>query len=181
MITAVIAAPIWGAIADYTKSRRIVFVILVLGSCITMISIPWIAALCPKTNIKLKRFASRKFWTVLASQCVVVAFFNPLPGFTVSFVIEVVKNTPGAAYGNQTLFGGIGASICSVIASLLINIFHSATLSHFSPAFWFIALLSLFLIPTGLKTASQVKKPEKRGQNVDKYGSNKFGRIKLFF
>lgn len=178
MISALVAAPIWGIMADCTKSRKLIFVILVLGASITILPLPWAAASFPSFIDESERFATGKFWTVFFMLCLFVSFLNPIRGFTVSLVMGVVKKTPGAEYGMQTLFGGVGVSICSLIAGLLLEVFHSDTLSPFSPIFWFFVPLCLLLIPAGLTTASQAEAGNGKNKNENEE-EDKAGRMQL--
>ena len=189
LLAACIAAPLWGYLADYTNCNKGILVVLCIGASITLFPSPWIAAALTlrektiATNLTVpvenypKPFSSDLFYMMLLVQCVFCAFMNPIRGFTVSFVMSIVKSSDrGAEYGMQNLYGAVGVSITSVIAGFAVSHYTSTTLSVYTPIFYLYLPLSVLMIPAGFVAAEQAK-TETNITKVQKNTKKKFGNF----
>lgn len=188
LITSFLTTPLWGCLVDYTGRTKYVFVILCVGTGVTFFPLPWIAAsLLPihydknstsitTTKYSVNEFSSNLFYVMLLLQCVFSIFKYPIRGFTVAFVMNIVKISD-AEFGRQNLFGSVGVCIFSIINGFAVEQYSSKHLSPYTPIFYVFLACCLLLIPIGLMTASQVKK-----SNVNTVGStHRIGRLKTLF
>ena len=182
-LTATLTTPLWGFVSDYTGCRKLIFVILCLGTALTVFPLPWVAnafrdITCNITTIQdhtqlshecnTKLFSSRLFYAMLILICISSMFSNPIHGLTDSFVMNTIKSSERETdYGKQRVFGGIGFGLTNFIVGLSIDNFGKFTIFDYSPVFDMVLVLIILLIPAGLITASQStwETPEQISEN----------------
>ena len=172
LLVSSILTPLWGYLIDYTGRRKIIYVVLCLGTALTFFPLPWVAKSLRfnQTNSTIgdrfeitrvqnyrKIFTGPLFYVMLLLVCASTSCLNTMRGVLDSFVMNVVMTSVTAVeYGRQNLFGAVGFGISNIIAGIAVEHYDSVTLSKYTASFYVFLPASLLLIPVGLITASQM-------------------------
>ena len=171
--TCIVAGPLWGYLADYTKRRTLIFLVLSFGATGCIFMLPWSAYIvdsiynssCTNKTINVtgilrdcsEKGAENTLFVVLLLVMVVASMFvPPLLAYAEGMVAAVVKGL-GATYGPQRLFGNIGFGVCVPLAGWLCDNFRVKGLSEYSPAFFTFSVISVIMIPVGVYLIRQAE------------------------
>ena len=171
-----IASPLWGVVADKTGRRKMIFVIICIGTLLFVFPMPWIAKsvrnikyrhnsqqqliiqndtnastyLPSSKSCKLDLNTNNLFYVMLTIAVLASLFDTTIPGFIDSAVMNAVsKSKRKATFGKQRLFGSVGFGITSVIVGICADHYESQSLSSYTPAFFVFLPAILILIPVG--------------------------------
>ena len=133
-LSAALTGPLWGYLADYTGRRKLIMIIISIGSAFPIFGMPWIAksihpnpgitnctteALYNSTLVQCSEIARQKkelFYVLLLVTVIGSVFLMNMPGYVDSIVIHVVKTNPTkASYGLQRIYGSLGFTVANLI------------------------------------------------------------------
>ena len=93
-------------------------------------------------------FSNTLFYCMLVLLFVTKSFLIPLGSILDSIVLDIIKFTKThASYGEQRMFGSIGAGIGSFISGVAVDNFHHPTMSIYTAAFFLFLPFSFLLTP----------------------------------
>ena len=171
--------PLWSTLADATGYRKLVFIILCIGTATTVFSMPWIeqavekvewTTKCPsnittnKTKLAGCHLSRRLliphtlFYTLLPLNVVAWIFFTSLRCYVdgtvtnVSNTREMKKN-----YGRQRAVACIGFALFNVITGIIIDHFHPHHMSPYTAVFYVFLPCVVCLTPVGCVLIGQAK------------------------
>ena len=185
-----ISGPLWGSIADGTGHRKLIFIIMCVGTASTVFPMPWIAQAFGKYeksvchgNLTVRNSSDvincvssrhlvnsdNMFYIILTVSCIARIFFVGLPSYVEGIGMNVVKNsTKITSYGVQKLFGSIGYALFNFIAGVAIDHYKPEGLSEFTSGFFVFLFCILVLVPIGYVLVGQTKWDESGNEGTDR-------------
>ncbi|XP_057290349.1 major facilitator superfamily domain-containing protein 6-like [Hydractinia symbiolongicarpus] len=151
--------PIWGLLADYTGYRRVIFVVLCLGTALFIFPSPWIAKyfacngkeVQPNAIDDTNTSSTHVFYAMLVIGSISAPFDDPLIGYVDSAVVNVVKSSQNdATYGRQRMMGSIGFGLANLLAGYAADNYTPEHMSKYTAIFFVFLPSILLLIPVGL-------------------------------
>ena len=172
------ASPFWAYVADATKRRKTVLVVLSIISSASMFSIPWIVLLvsplssqCQQqmvnstkkrlngsstnlTDVSLRMCMesneniTKLFHVLCAVVLFVPLFVHPLYNYMEAVVVNVCA-AKKVDYGRQRVFGAIGFTVGNMVTGEASELFDVVDMSHYTPMFAVCAGCILILLPLG--------------------------------
>lgn len=159
LLITMFAGPIWGLLADYTGYRRVIFVVLCLGTAIFIFPSPWIAKyfgcngkeVQPNVIADTNASSTHVFYAMLVIWSISAPFDDPLVGYVDSVVVNVVKTSQNdATYGRQRMMGSIGFGLANLLAGYAADNYTPEHMSKYTAIFFVFLPSILLLIPIGL-------------------------------
>ena len=149
-----IAGPLWGMLTDYTGRRKLILVLLCLGSASSILSLPWVASsLVNNLNnsscdhnynisnnsriisdcLPTEQDTIALFRVFLSVMVFGSIFFNTLPNYIEAIVLNVVNESKSkATFGGQRIFGSIGSCIAIYLTGVAVDNYQFAGMSRYS-------------------------------------------------
>ena len=179
-----LAGPLWTALVDYTGQRKIIFIILCLGTASSIFSIPWVTLACGTyeynvtclqnvssnklSNVTFEHVCFSKshltnsnvlFYALLSLNIVSWIFSVTLPNYIDAIVVTVIKSRKrNETYGAQRVFGGIGFGVTNFLAGVAIDYYKPNNgVSQYAAAFYIFLPCVLLLIPAGCILINQIQ------------------------
>ena len=166
----IIAGPMWGYLADYTKRRTLILLVLCTGAAGSIFVIPWSAYIllqtdhcnsttanvtdaCPSSN---EHTESVLFFVLLFIMIVASVFVSPQMAYFQAIVATVAKGLH-APFGTQRIFGEIGISSSIMFTGFVCQNVRIKGMSEYTPAFIIFPVVSLLMIPVGWRLIQQVE------------------------
>ena len=179
----IFTGPLWGYLADYTKRRTLILIILCTGAGLTISVLPWTAyglheisgAESIGESLKQKNAWSIWFFVLSAIMVTASAFVLPLMAYFEGIVANVAK-IYGAPYGGQRVFGEIGIASSSMLTGVICDHFKMKGMSEYTPAFILFATICLAMLPTGRHLIQQIQRgsPKDTETSADQGNGNSF-------
>lgn len=165
-IFSALSSSLWGFLADYTKKRKLILIILCLLSTLIIVAKPLVVWKVNKdynsfcfTNSSMinstasvegcerKPFQSTLFAVVLVMYILLQCFCIPISSQLDALIMNIIKCNPGTSFGNQRVFGAIGFGISSFLSGIAADNFSVPSFSNYTPVFIISSPIFLILIP----------------------------------
>ena len=182
--------PLWSTLADATGQRKLIFIIMCLGTASTVFSMPWIALAVGKTeknmtcahdnhtaaiassndcHPKLHLLNSNViFYSLLALNVVSWIFYTSVRCYVDGIVMNVVKTgVKERSYGSQRVFSSLGYASINFLTGIIADHYHPKGMSHYTAIFYVFLPCIIFLIPWGHKLIGQAKWEEGSNPTAD--------------
>ena len=185
-----LANPLWGYFADRTGKRKLILLLLCLGSALLLTPIPWVALFIHQhyqnnnttttttttteicNDVTDPEACTSTLRLVLTTLILLGAlFYCPLSGYLDTIAANVIKHSRSKAnYGSQRICGSIGSAMTCYVVGLAADHFNVGNLSPYTPAFLYYFCVALLIMPiagrsidkTNFSESSQVEDQENR-------------------
>lgn len=129
-LVTLIAAPVWGGIADFTHRYKLVILVAAVGAMLMVAAISQTTA----------------FWALLPLVLVYAWFSAPIIPLTDNAVLELLGNRRDE-YGRQRMWGAVGWGISGLLAGIMIDVYGQAYSFFGYLIFLGLGLLAISRIP----------------------------------
>lgn len=171
LAAASLAGPLWNVVADYTGRRRLILIVLCIGSAFPMFMMPWIAkaiydksinGTCQPVNSHnathilhdcgedVHDAINHIYYILMSVTSFGSIFLVSLPSYIDGIALHVIQTDPDEPnYGTQRSFGSIGFAVGSFLSGITSDHFSEPNMSHYTPIFFIFLVCILLLIPAG--------------------------------
>ena len=173
-----IAGPLWGLLTDYTGRRKLILVLLCLGSASSILSLPWVASSLvnnlnnrscdhnyPISNnsriisdcLPTEQDTIALFRVFLSIMVFGSIFFNTIPNYIEVIALNVVTESKSkATFGGQRIFGSIGTCIAIYLTGVAVDNYQLEGMSRYSVVFVVYVPFAVMMIPMGCSLIGQI-------------------------
>lgn len=175
----------WGALVDLTGRRKLILVLLCLGTALPIFSMPWVAywinshhtnktcleLLANNTNTITKEPCIEQtnfLFSILLLIMVVATLFSAyLPAYIDAVIMNVVKSCKHTtSFGWQRTFSSLGIGVMNFAAGVAADYYKYPGMSKYSAVFIMFVVCTLLLIPSGCLVIDQTTWEKKKGDKV---------------
>lgn len=192
-VVAFIAVPLWGMLADATGYRKLIYLILCIGTGSTVFSMPFIARafttsnetcipiylnITSNTTVNMTsqiecfpriQMSPNAIYVLAMMNIVGYTFFPSLACYIHGLVMNVVNTRERKTnYGPQKVFSSIGYAFFNLCSGLLVDHYSPEGMSKYTAAFFVFLGCILFITPSGYYLVGQGKWTKKEPQREDK-------------
>ena len=190
---AFIAGPLWGCLADATGHRKIIYLVLCVGTGSAVFSIPWIAdairitdnnnnnnASCLNTVVNYSSHnecmstphlvnSHHVFNVLLVVNIIAFTFFASLNCYIHGIVMYVVNTRDTKTnYGPQKVFSSIGYAFFNFSSGLAVDYYNPGDMSPYTAAFFVFISCILCITPMGYILLKQAKWEKEENERDDR-------------
>lgn len=191
--------PLWSTLADATGHRKLIFIIMCIGTALSVFSIPWVELTVGHSKIITNCTQYNKthnytyttegceekqtltntntvFYTLLCLNVFAWIFYTSVRCYVDGLVTNVVNTgSVKRTYGKQRVFSSLGYALINFLTGVICDHYHPKGMSQYTAIFYVFLPCIILVTPWGCKLISMAKWDSDDNKEENSTESNKKG------